>query len=174
MQPPPAKTAEKAQNHSKEGPINATVGKSGFSPLLTNDPDSWYRSLRIKVSLWSREIPKVNIIIRERSERSLPRLLCKEKQTIFFKKQRIMRVKKLVKTIQIWQGYSTFSNSSNLLQILFCKSSISTYSVRKKDTFELCYNFPTLVLKVGFFSDHPIFKSALLHKYRNNDHRRHL
>ena len=29
MRPTPAKTAEKAENHSKEGPINTTVCKSG-------------------------------------------------------------------------------------------------------------------------------------------------
>ena len=29
VQPGPAKTAEKAENHCKEGPLNATVGKSG-------------------------------------------------------------------------------------------------------------------------------------------------
>jgi hypothetical protein len=28
VQPKPAKTAMKAENHSKEGPINTTVGKS--------------------------------------------------------------------------------------------------------------------------------------------------
>ena len=27
--PTPVKTAEKAENHSKEGPMNTTVGKSG-------------------------------------------------------------------------------------------------------------------------------------------------
>ena len=30
-----AKTAEKAENHSKEGPINTTVGKSLGNPLFT-------------------------------------------------------------------------------------------------------------------------------------------
>ena len=29
VRPMPAKTAMKAENHSKEGPINTTVGKSG-------------------------------------------------------------------------------------------------------------------------------------------------
>ena len=31
VQPAPAKTAEKAENHNKKGPINATEGKSGIS-----------------------------------------------------------------------------------------------------------------------------------------------
>ena len=30
--PTPAKTAEKAENHMKEGPINATIDKSGIEP----------------------------------------------------------------------------------------------------------------------------------------------
>ena len=34
MRPKPAKTATKAQNHSKEGPINTTVGKSRVTPRL--------------------------------------------------------------------------------------------------------------------------------------------
>ena len=30
----PVKTTKKAENHSKEGPINTTVGKSGFHAIL--------------------------------------------------------------------------------------------------------------------------------------------
>jgi len=33
VRPMPAKIAMKAENHSKEGPINTTVGKSGISGL---------------------------------------------------------------------------------------------------------------------------------------------
>ena len=33
VQPTPSKTANKAENHSKEGPINTTVGKSGVTIL---------------------------------------------------------------------------------------------------------------------------------------------
>ena len=36
----PDKTAKKAENHSKEGPINTTVGKSGLG--------SWYFAKDIK------------------------------------------------------------------------------------------------------------------------------
>ena len=34
MRPTPAKTAMKAENHNKAGPINTHVGKSGQSPLI--------------------------------------------------------------------------------------------------------------------------------------------
>ena len=44
LRPTPAKTAEKAENHSKEGPINTTIGKSGAMtshiwPYVFNEPE---------------------------------------------------------------------------------------------------------------------------------------
>ena len=34
MQPAPAKTAKKAENYNKEGPIDSTVGESGVSNVF--------------------------------------------------------------------------------------------------------------------------------------------
>ena len=42
--PMPTKTAKKAENHSKEGPINTTVGKSGIDiqvTKVTQNPQSF-------------------------------------------------------------------------------------------------------------------------------------